>query len=39
MAPDTEDDSTAYGLWPTIAGYAFAAMIFAVMFGVATGFA
>ena len=39
MAPDTEDDSKAFGLWPTIVGYAFAAGIFAIMFALATGFA
>jgi hypothetical protein len=39
MAPDTEDDSKAFGLWPTIAGYAFALAIFLTMFALATGFA
>lgn len=39
MAPDTQDDSRAYGLWPTIAGFAFAAGIFWIMFALATGFA
>ncbi|SDF58131.1 hypothetical protein SAMN05660686_01747 [Thalassobaculum litoreum DSM 18839] len=39
MAPDTEDDSKAFGLWPTIAGFAFAAAIFVSMFVMATGFA
>lgn len=39
MAPDTEDDSKAFGLWPTIAGFAFAAVIFSIMFALATGFA
>lgn len=39
MTPDTQDDSKEFGLWPTIAGFAFAAMIFSVMFALATGFA
>ena len=39
MAPDTQDDSQAFGLWPTIVGFALAAAIFVVMFSLATGFA
>lgn len=39
MAPDTEDDSRAFGLWPTIVGFALAAAIFVTMFAMATGFA
>lgn len=39
MSPDTKDDSTAYGIWPTVVGYALAVAIFATMFALATGFA
>lgn len=39
MSPDTQDDSDTFGIWPTVAGFALAAVIFATMFALATGFA
>lgn len=39
MTPDTSDDSAAFGLWPTIIGFAIAAFLIVVMFTMATGFA
>ena len=37
MEHDNDDDSGYYGIWPSIAGFAFGLLIMAVMFGVATG--
>jgi len=39
MTPDTKDDSAVYGIWPTVAGYALAVVMFVLMFALATGFA
>jgi hypothetical protein len=39
MTPDTQDDSRAFGIWPTIVGLAIAVLIFTIMFSLATGFA
>jgi hypothetical protein len=39
MTPDTEDDSAAFGPWPTIAGFLVAAVLVYIMFAMATGFA
>lgn len=39
MTPNTKDDSAAYGIWPTVVGYALATAMFVLMFALATGFA
>jgi hypothetical protein len=39
MTPeDNADDSRLFGVWPTIAGFAFGFGVVALMFGLATGF-
>jgi len=38
MTPNTEDDSRAFGLWPTIAGLGVGLAIITIMFVLATGF-
>jgi len=39
MTPNNRDDSGDFGIWPTIAGFAVALLIFWLMFSLATGFA
>jgi len=37
MEADTEDDTMRYGIWPSVAGFAFGIGVVAFMFAVATG--
>lgn len=39
MTPDNRDDSLKFGLKPSIIGFLIAFAIFAIMFGLADGFA
>lgn len=38
MDEERIDDSGRFGIWPTVAGFAFAALIVWLMFHLATGF-
>jgi len=38
MTPEDDgDDSKRFGIWPTVAGFAFGLGVVALMFGLATG--
>ena len=37
MGPDQEDDSQRYGIWPSLAGFAFGIAVVVFMFALATG--